>query len=205
MIAGRRVRTRWRGRRQRHRTAAAALMRGIDNSRRGLLACAAAAMALCDHDRRPKTLPLAAEFPAGDARAMAQAGRGACSKARPSTSGWSRKTYDGLRDRAALSARRRRAAGRRPRAGRALDGHAARRSSRSGRRQRAGAARSGKRRDRPDARLRRLAQRQWLRARRLAGDARARARRRRSRCRHRHRFQPQPADARRRASISPRW
>ena len=82
-----------------------------------------------------------------------------------------------------------------------MDGDAAHRSSRSGRRQRAGAGGSRKRRDRADAGLRRLAQRQWLRPRRLARDARARARRRPSRRRHHHRFQSQPADAQRRAAL----
>src|SRR5262249_37042487 len=99
-------------------------------------------------------------------------------------------------DGAALRTRRRRAAGRRPGAGRRLGPVAAGRPPGSRRRQHAGAAGSRERRERAHTGVRRLGQRQRLWPCGDARDARAGARRGRARRRHRHRFQPQPRDAR---------
>ena len=159
-------------------------------------------MAFCADDRR--TSPRR-RIPADQPRRNGASWSRRRSKARRSRSGWSARPMTACAIEPLYPRAAGRKAGRRARAGRGLDGDAAGRSSRSGGRQCAGAARPGERRDRADAGVRRLAQRQWLRPRRVAGDARARARRRRSRRRHRHRLQPQPADAQTPCSISPRW
>ncbi len=145
-------------------------------------------------------LPLAAEFPPtsqAEWRKLVEAALKGASFDKRLTS----QTYDGLRIEPLYPRAAGAKTGRRADAGGGLDIDAAGRPSRSGGRQRAGAARPGERRDRTDAGLRRLAQRQWLWSRCVAGDAGARARRRRARCRHHHRLQSQPADAQRRAAF----
>ena len=159
---------------------------------------------MCNDRSSPaEDLAFAAEFPAATREQWLRLVDGVL-KGAPFDKRLVARTYDGLRSSRSIRATAPRSRSRRARR-RRLEGHAARRPSRSWRRQRAGAARSRERRDRADAGVRGLGQRERLRPRRSRRDARPRARRRLSRCRRRARLQRQ---RRRRATprrTSPRW